>query len=148
MKVYIGADHRGFALKEEIKHQLESTGVEVIDCGAHTLDIQDDYPDYAQAVAHRVVADTESQGVLICSSGVGVSIAANKVVGARAVLAHNSIVARSARIDNDANIVALGSDALTVEQARAIINTFLNTPYVAEERFARRINKLENSTQV
>lgn len=144
MNVYIAADHRGFTLKENLKTFLIEKGYDVHDLGAEVYSADDDYPDFAAKVAHAVVEDPESRGIVICGSGAGVSIAANKVSGARAVLAHDEQLARIARTDNDANIVALGGNMTSPEHAHDIVESFLTTPFVPEARYVRRIAKIDS----
>lgn len=142
MNIYIGADHRGFQVKEEIKPWLMGQGREVIDCGNDHLDPADDFPDFAFAVASRVVADPGSRGIVICGSAGGVVIAANKVKDARAVMAVTQADVRHNREHNDANILGIAADYLSLEQARKLTDIFLNTKYLADERFERRLGKI------
>lgn len=143
MTIYIGADHRGFAIKEYIKNYLAGEGRAVTDCGNTVHDEADDYPDFAKAVAERVVSEAGAKGILMCGSGNGVAIVANKVHGIRAAVALTAEQARMARSDEDANIVALAADYTNEEQAREIIEAFLSTPFLDEERHMRRIGKIE-----
>jgi ribose 5-phosphate isomerase B len=144
MKIYLGADHGGFKLKEEVKHWLEGWGFEYEDMGAFNYTQDDDYPDYAWPVAMKVgIQDDEAMGILICRSGQGECIVANKAKGARAALAWNEETAHAARNDDDANILCLAADYTTVETAKKIIHMFLNTPFDdSQERFIRRVNKV------
>ena len=145
--VFIGADHGGFELKEKIKTHLESRGYTVHDCGAATLDAKDDYPDFAFAVAKNVAADQYSRGVLLCRSGAGMTIAANKVLGARAATLHTGEEAAHARHHNDVNIAALPADFLTEQEIFEILGIFLVTPFSDEERHKRRLAKISEFEQ-
>jgi len=142
MKIYLGADHGGFKLKEEIKKWLAANNFEYEDLGAHSVVADDDYPDYAYPVAKKVAASSESFGILACRSGQGECIVANKVTGVRGALAWNTRTAFSARNDDNANILCLPADYLTSETALAMVKTFLQTKFSPEERFTRRLNKV------
>jgi len=142
MTIFFGADHKGFALKEFLKTQLAEKGLAIEDCGNTVLDPNDDYPDFAFAVAKKVVATPGSYGIVICGSGAGVSIAVNKIDGIRAALAVTAEQVRDAKSDDDINIIALASDYLTHEQATALVTTFLATAFDPQERFLRRIGKI------
>lgn len=141
--IYIGADHRGFELKEKLKKRLAEDSLEFTDLGDEKLDINDDYVDFAEKVATATVSDEVNKGILLCGSGAGVDIVANKVDGARCALAFDVIRARQAREHEDANIIALPADILSEDQAYEITKTFLNTPFSNEERHIRRIAKIE-----
>ena len=147
--IYLGADHAGFELKEKVKDYLKQKGLEVEDLGAHTLDKNDDYPDYAKAVADKVAADPSAKGILLCGSAEGICIAANKIKGIRAVAVWTTMSARLSREHNDANVLCLsGGQTLTpipgtsFEDAKEIIDTWLSTSFSGEERHLRRINKI------
>ncbi len=142
MKIFIGADHRGFQLKEYLKTYLTESGYTVVDCGNTVLDPNDDYPDFAFEVAKRVVEDPNNRGIVICGSGAGVSIAVNKIDGVRAVLGVSPEQIRDARNDDDINIIALACNYLTDEQAQSIVASFIKTPFGAKERYIRRIGKI------
>lgn len=143
MKIYLGADHRGFELKEKIKEFLRAEKHEVVDCGAEVYDEHDDYPDVARKVAEQVVQDAGSRGILLCGSGVGVAVAANKAHGIRAGTVMNADQARAVRSDEDLNVLCLAADFLDISAAEGIARAFLETPFLGEERHARRIAKLE-----
>ncbi len=143
MTIYIGADHRGFALKEYIRDYLAGEGRAVVDCGNAALDEADDYPDFAKAVALRVADEAGAKGIVICGSGNGVAITANKVRGIRAAVAMSAEQARAARSDEDANVIALAADHTEREEAREIVEAFLSTPFLGEERHVRRISRIE-----
>lgn len=145
--IYIGADHRGFELKEELKRRMDAEGIEYEDLGNENLEPTDDYVDYAKAVATEVSRDSDSKGVLICGSGVGVDMAANKVRGARSCLVFDEKRAMQSREHEDANIICLASDVLIADDAYQMVKTFVNTPFSGEERHVRRINKLKELEQ-
>jgi ribose 5-phosphate isomerase B len=145
--LYIGADHRGFELKEELKRRLEADGLEVEDLGNEVFDPADDYVDFAKAVAEMVANDSDSKGILICGSGVGVDMAANKVRGARSCLVYDQKRAIQSREHEDANIICLASDILIADDAYEMVKAFLQTPFTGEERHLRRLNKLKELDQ-
>lgn len=142
MTIYIGADHGGYELKEALKTWLTSRGDQVVDCGAATYDAEDDYPDFAQAVAKQVAANPDSRGILACRSSAGMVITANKIAGARAAAAFSPAQAEHARVHNDANIIALAGDELDLETAHKVVTTFLETPFSNAERHIRRLTKI------
>jgi ribose 5-phosphate isomerase B len=141
--IYLGADHAGFALKEQIKIWLNEWGLEFTDCGNTIFDTNDDYPDFAFAVAKNIIADPESKGILACRSATGMVIAANKVKGVRAVAAFDERSARHSRTNTDANVLALPGDWFSEEKAKEILKTWLDTPFSKEERHIRRLTKIE-----
>lgn len=140
MKIAIGADHAGFALKEELRAALEAQGHEVEDFGTHSAD-STDYPDYAGQVAREVGAGRAERGVLVCSTGVGMSIAANKVEGVRAALGFNADEVRLTREHNDANVLAMGARYLNAAQAGELTRVFLATEFLGG-RHQRRVDKM------
>lgn len=142
MKIYLGGDHRGFELKREIA-KLLSDSLEIVDLGAPSLDPEDDYNDYAVAVARAVLAEPSSFGILICGSAHGVAIQANRFRGIRAVCGYNADLARLGREHNDANVLCLDSDFLSPEDALSIIDVFLNAKFLATEKYIRRNKKLD-----
>ncbi|HEX6497431.1 MAG TPA: ribose-5-phosphate isomerase [Micromonosporaceae bacterium] len=142
MRVYLGSDHAGYELKVHLASQLAAQGYDVVDVGPRSFDPDDDYPAYCLHTAARVVADPGSLGVVIGGSGNGEQIAANKVVGARAALAWNTETARLAREHNDANVVGIGARMHTLDEATAIVETFLVTPFSNGERHVRRISEI------
>ena len=142
MKVAVGADHAGFDLKVQIVPWLESSGHEVVDVGAHTLDSADDFPDFAAAVAHSINDGVAERGVMVCGSGVGASIATNKVSGIRACLCHDTYTARQGVEHNDMNVICLGGRVIGIETAKEVIAAFLGAGYTPEARFQRRIDKV------
>lgn len=142
MKVAVGADHAGFDLKVQLVPWLESSGHEVVDAGAHTLDPADDFPDFAAAVARSVNDGAAERGVMVCGSGVGASIAANKVSGIRACLCHDTYTARQGVEHNDMNVICLGGRVIGIETAKEVVAAFLGANYTPEARFQRRIDKV------
>ncbi len=146
-RIAIGSDHAGFALKEWLKERLIAAGYECVDFGTDTPN-SCDYPDFAAAVAQAVVKGECDTGVVLCGTGIGSSIAANKVAGARCALCWNEYTARMARLHNDANVLALGARVLGAELAWEIIKAWLETPFSNEERHRRRLDKVAALEQV
>ncbi len=146
--LFLGTDHRGFELKEKIKSWLQAQGIVFKDIGAHQLEPSDDYPDFGAKVAEVVTKDPEThRGIVICGSGAGICVAANKFKGVRAALAFTAEMARSMRNDDDMNVLCLASDFTDEKTAIEIVEVFLNTPFGDAERYKRRvekINKLES----
>lgn len=140
MRIAVGADHAGFSLKERIREHLESLGHQVADCGTST-ETTCDYPDLARLVAGAVSSGASERGVLACGSGVGMSIAANKVAGVRAVLAVDEEEVRLSRAHNDANVLALGQRTTSAEAAAKLVDVFLAAPFDGG-RHLRRIEKI------
>jgi ribose 5-phosphate isomerase B len=138
--IALGADHAGYSLKEKLKTWLAADGHRVIDHGTHSTDSVD-YPDYAAAVAETVRAGEAERGVLVCGSGIGMAMAANKVAGVRAVVAADPTVARLSRQHNDANVLALGARLTAAGQALDVVQAWLATPFDGG-RHARRVDKL------
>ncbi len=139
-KIVLGADHAGFALKEKVREYLTSKGLEVDDQGPLTPDPVD-YPDYAEKVATRVASKEADYGVLMCGTGLGVAIAANKVRGIRAATCNDTLSAHFARAHNDANVLALGGRLVDDATARKILDVWLATPFEGG-RHARRVEKI------
>lgn len=140
MKLALGADHAGFELKEHLRTYLEGLGHEVEDLGTHSS-ASIDYPDYAAAVARSVASGQSDRGVLVCGSGVGMEIAANKVDGVRAANVPSTELARLSRAHNDANVVALGARFLEPSAAEQIVRVFLETPFDGG-RHTQRVQKI------
>ncbi len=140
MKVGIASDHRGYKLKEKLKKYLTKKGYEVLDLGTNSPE-SCDYSDYGIALGEKVRDKEVEFGIAVCGTGIGISIACNKVKGIRCARITNSRDAKETRIHNNANIVAL-NEKLFFFEAKDIVDTFLNTKYVADERFERRINKM------
>lgn len=143
MKVYIGADHRGFHLKELLKPWLSKEGHDVVDCGNPVYDKNDDYPDFTFAVSDKVAQEKDSRGVVVCGSGGGVTIVANKVPGIRATMGVHVAEVKHNREHNDINILSIGADHTTELIAKKLIKVFLETPFIPEERFVRRLDKIK-----
>ncbi len=142
MRVHLGCDHAGYELKELAARHLRLAGHDVVDHGAHEFDAEDDYPEYCIAAAQAVVRDPGSLGVVIGGSGNGEQIAANKVPGMRAALAWSVETATLARQHNDATVIGIGARMHSVEDAFAIIEAFLATPFSGASRHQRRIDQL------
>ena len=140
MKIAIGADHAGFALKEELRQALRDKGMEVVDFGTDSPQ-STDYPDYAAAVGHAVAHGEVDRGVLVCSTGVGMSVAANKIRGIRAALAYNEDAVQYTRRHNDANVLTMGAKYLNLAQAEQLVEIFLQTPFEGG-RHQRRVEKI------
>jgi ribose 5-phosphate isomerase B len=142
MRVYLGSDHAGYELKVHLASYLPTQGYEVVDVGPAVFDPDDDYPAFCFHTGARVVADTGSLGVVIGGSGNGEQIAANKVPGVRAALTWNVETARLAREHNDANVAGIGARMHTLDEAAAIVTTFLATSFSGGDRHARRIAQI------
>ena len=143
MNIYIGADHGGFALKAQLEAELKNDGYAVFDVGDEQLIKDDDYTDFARAVAQNVAQDPAGRrGIVICRSGFGVDIAANKVKGIRSALAMSPDHIYQGRHDDDVNVLALAADFITPEDAIKMVKVFLTTPFAKEERYTRRLAKI------
>lgn len=140
-KVYLGADHAGFLLKEKIKSYLDNQGIKFVDLSLIHVE-NDDYPDIAQRLARKVLKE-KAKGILVCGSGVGVCMAANKVKGARAVQGYDTYSTKMARQDEDANILCLRSRKFSSRKNKRLVSLFLETPFSNLTRHKRRINKLK-----
>lgn len=143
MTIYLGTDHAGFELKNEMKTFLEGKGFEVIDCGAVAYDKDDDYPDFCGKAAENVAQSFGSFGFVFGKSGTGEMVVANKINGVRCALAVNEENVRLAREHNDANMLSFGSAFATVEQMKDLALLFLKTPFSGEDRHKRRIQKIQ-----
>ncbi len=141
MKFYIATDHAGYALKAYVKEYITSKGHEIVDLGPDSAD-RVDYPDYAKKCAEAVVADSGSFGILICGTGIGISISANKVAGIRAALCHDAYTATMTRAHNDANILAFGERVVGKGVIESMIDAFCDTPFEGG-RHANRVDKIE-----
>ncbi len=141
--IAIGCDQGGFTLKQEVMKHLEERGLEYKDFGCYS-EGSVDYPEYGKAVAHAVADGECERGILICGTGIGISIAANKVKGIRAALCTDCFMAEATRLHNDANILAMGGRVIGTGLALKIVDTFLDTPFSNEERHIRRISQLED----
>ncbi len=140
-KIYLGADHAGFELKEKIKDFLTELGYQYEDLGPKEYVAGDDYPDYASMVAKKT-AQTKSRGILICSSGVGMCITANKINGIRAVDAYNVKMIQKSRQHNDTNILCVGQDYIEPALVKEILKVWLETEFSGEEKHSRRVKKI------
>lgn len=141
--LYIGADHAGFHLKGELKKYLKELGYQYEDLGNKELDPLDDYPDFALAVGKKVT-ETGEKGILICSTGLGMAIAANKVKGIQAAVCWDDFTALQSREHNDTNILCLAGKALDVDMAKKITRVWLETEFSGEERHVRRLKKIKD----
>jgi len=140
MRIALGADHAGVALKEDIKHLLDARGVSYTDFGTNTTESVD-YPDYAEKVAHEVASGQFDRGILFCGSGIGMAIAANKIAGVRAAPIVDEQSAVLSREHNDVNVLSLGERLTPPDLARRIVDRFLDTPF-AGGRHQRRVDKI------
>lgn len=148
MKIGIASDHGGFELKEIIHPFLTALGHDVVDYGAHNLDNADDYPDYVIPLAQALAAKHLEKGIAICGSGVGASIAANKVKGVRAALINDHFSAHQGVEDDDMNLLCLGGRVTGFMAAQELISAFLNAKFTAEERHLRRLQKVHNLEEI
>jgi ribose 5-phosphate isomerase B len=144
MKIFIGADHRGFELKEYLKNKLLENNYDVEDIGNFIYDPNDDYSDFALILGERIRDNKDSKGILICGSGAGVCFAVNKVKGIRASLAFNPEMIKMMVADDDLNVLCLASDFTQKENAWEIVKVFLETKFKQEEKYLRRIKKVED----
>lgn len=142
MKIIIGSDHAGFELKEMLRQELVAGGYELIDVGAYSYDKDDDYPDSAAAVGRAVASGQGERGILLCGSGVGASIAANKIKGVRACLCHDIYSATQGVEHDNMNVLCLGGAIVGPALARKLVAGFLAAEYQPQERFERRLQKL------
>jgi ribose 5-phosphate isomerase B len=143
MRIAIASDHAGFDLKHELLPYIAGLGYEVSDLGAHTLAPGDDYPDYAEAVGVAVRNGQAERGILVCGSGVGVSVAANKMPGIRAAVCHDTYSAHQGVEHDDMNVLVMGSRIVAVELAKELVRSFLNARFSGEERHLRRLRKVQ-----
>lgn len=141
--IALGCDHGGFELKQEVIKHLESRGLEYKDFGTYS-EASCDYPIYGKAVAHAVADGECEKGIIICGTGIGISITANKIPGVRAALCGDCFSAEATRLHNDANILAMGARVVGPGLALKIVDTFLDTPFSGDERHVRRINMIED----
>lgn len=140
--IAIGSDHGGYELKTEIMAHLKEKGIEFKDFGSYSKE-SCDYPVYAKKVAESILSKECSLGILVCGTGIGISITANKIKGIRAALCHDCFSAEATRLHNDANILALGGRVVGPGLALKIVDTFLETPFSDDERHIRRISQIE-----
>ena len=142
MRIAIGADHGGYELKSELEAFLRGLGHEVGDVGAHTLDPMDDYPDFAREVAERVSSGRVARGIMVCGSGVGASVAANKVRGVRAAICHDTYSAHQGVEHDEMNVLCLGARIVGAELAKEVVGAFISARFSGEERHTRRLDKV------
>ncbi len=143
MKVAIGCDHGGLLLKDSVIEEVEACGFEYIDCGTNSTD-SCDYPDYAKKVCDLILSKEADLGILICGTGIGMSLAANKYQGIRCALLNDCYSAKMSKEHNNANCMALGARVLGPDLAKMIVNTYLTTDFSNEEKHKRRINKVNS----
>ena len=143
MRVVVASDHAGFELKESLRPYIEGLGHPVVDAGPSSYQPGDDYPDYAEALALAVKGHQADRGVLICGSGVGASVAANKVTGIRAAVCHDTYSAHQGVEHDDMNVLVVGSRVIGVELARELVRVFLLARFSGEERHVRRLAKVQ-----
>lgn len=143
MRVILAADHGGFEMKEKLKKYLKEKGYEGVDVGASELREGDDFVDYALEAGQRLQMNFDDRGIVLCRNGVGVSIVANRLSGVRCVLGFDKKQVERAREDDDVNCLALPADYLDLEKAKELVEVFLETKFSNEERFRRRLIKLE-----
>lgn len=141
--IYLGSDHAGFTYKEKIKQYLDALGVPYEDLGNTKLEPHDDYPEYAAAVAKKVQSSGLNKGILVCGSGIGMCIAANRFKKVRAVNITTVAQAEQSRKHNNANVLCLGQSVVPFWIAKRIIKTWLNTPFAIESRHRRRVTQLD-----
>lgn len=141
LSVAVGADHGGFALKKELVPRLGES-YEVLDLGAHELDTTDDYPDFVRTVTQAVISGRAERGIIICGSGVGAAVAANKVPGVRAAICHDIYSAHQGVEHDDMNVLCLGARVIGSELARELAIAFLEARFTGEERHRRRLEKV------
>ncbi|MBI2328526.1 MAG: ribose 5-phosphate isomerase B [Chloroflexi bacterium] len=141
LRVAVGADHGGFTLKNELIARL-STRYDILDLGAHRFDSDDDYPDFAEKVSQAVISGKAGRGLLVCGSGVGACIAANKVPGIRAGLCHDTYSARQGVEHDDMNVLCLGARIVGVELALELVTNFLEANFTHEQPYQRRLEKI------
>ena len=142
MRIAVGADHAGYELKAPLVELLTGLGHEVSDVGTHQYDPLDDYPDFSQAVAERVVGGEVDRGVIVCGSGVGACVAANKVRGIRAAVCHDTYSARQGVEHDDMNVLCLGLRVVGDELAKELVTVYVSASFSGEERHRRRLDKV------
>jgi len=142
MRVAVGADHAGVPLNQAVIDEVRKLGHEVVDLGTHDASQPDDYPDYAAAVAAKVVSGECERGILVCGSGVGVTVAANKILGVRACMCHDTYSAHQGVEHDDMNVLCIGARVVGRELALEIVRAFMNARFTGEERHLRRLNKI------
>lgn len=146
MNIYLAADHGGFEYKKQLSVYLQQEGHQIVDCGNSELDAGDDYPDFVAKLAQKMLIDPESLGIVLCRNGVGVSIAANRYRHLRCCLGLNELQAKSARHDDNANVLAIAADYFDLEEIKKMASVFLDTPFGNLERYNRRLAKVDQLT--
>jgi ribose 5-phosphate isomerase B len=148
MKIYLGADHNGFDYKAKLFDSLKLDGHDVVDCGDLERDQNDDFPQFASRVVTALLSDAsdDARGILVCGSGQGMAMAANRCKGIRASLCWDQEEARSARNDDDSNVLCLSARSLDLQATKAVVNTWLSTPFAGAPRYIRRIKELDELT--
>lgn len=142
MKIAVAADHGGYDLKQAIVDEARAAGHEVLDLGSHQFEPADDYPDYARYVCQAIQHDQADRGIILCGSGVGAAIAANKHRGVRASVCHDTYSAGQGVEHDDMNVLCLGARIIGIEIARRLVKAFLAARFQTEERFQRRLDKV------
>jgi ribose 5-phosphate isomerase B len=145
MRIGVAADHGGFSLKESLSEMLREAGHEVVDFGAYSIDLGDDYPDYVLPLAHALADREVDRGIAVCGSGVGASVAANKVPGVRAALVVDSFSAHQGVEDDNMNMICLGGRVLGPALAKELVETFLDARFTEAERHKRRLAKIAHA---
>lgn len=143
MRIAVGSDHAGFELKQSVAAYLGRLGHQIVDVGPYEIDPSDDYPDYAEKVAAAVLDGRGERAILICGSGVGASVAANKIPGVRAGLCHDTYSAHQGVEHDDMNVLVLGSRVIGTELANELARAYLGAKFTAEERHVRRVGKVK-----
>ncbi len=142
MRIVTGADHAGFGLKQKLADYLRQSGYDVVDVGTNS-EAPVDYPDFAEAVAKVILSQHAERGVLICGSGVGASVSANKIAGIRAAVCHDTYSARQGVEHDDMNVLVLGARVIGIELARELAKSFLEARFSGEARHQRRLEKIK-----
>jgi ribose 5-phosphate isomerase B len=140
-KIFIASDHGGFELKEKIKKHIKGSKLDFVDLGIDSAE-STDYPIYAKILCNEILKNPDSKGILICGTGIGMSMAANRFKGIRAALCHDDYTAKMSREHNDSNVLCLGGRVLDDENAIKLVNVWLNTDFSGEERHKKRINQI------
>jgi ribose 5-phosphate isomerase B len=143
MRIAVAFDHRGVKLREAVIGQIEALSHEVLDLGTDDASVRIDYPDKAQEIGDAIRSGDAERGVLVCGSGVGASVAASKLHGIRAAICHDTYSAHQGVEHDDMNVLCLGSEVVGAELAAEVVRTFLGATFLAEERYVRRLNKVE-----
>ena len=142
LAVAMGSDHAGFHLKEQLTLWVKTLGHHPIDVGAYVVDPKDDFPDFALEVSKRITEGQAAKGILLCGSGVGASIVANKIPGIRAAMCHDTYSAHQGVEHDDMNVLCLGARIIGVELAKELVASFLNSNFINETKYKRRLNKV------